>query len=383
MKIAPIKNAADHRRALARAAELIDARPGTRQSDELEILSLMVERWEQQHFPLPAPSAIEAIRFRMAQSSLANRDLEPMIGSRARVSEILSGKRTLTLEMIRALSIHLQIPLEILVGTARQAPSGLEPPSARALSKLRELGLMRPKEKFDAFVARAFGSEVASAHFRKTRTQRTNAKTDEAALLGWCAAAAFGAERIQLAGSTPRFSLKHARALAQLSRNSDGLEQARDWLSSHGVVLIFLEHLPGTYLDGAAMRRPSDGAPTIALTLRHDRIDNFWFTLLHEFIHVILHLKSGRQLIIDDLEVRGGDALEREADQQAQDALIPPDIWARHNSPALQIEDVLGIAAEALVHPAVVAGRWQREHGDYRRFAKLVGHGAVRRVLCP
>ena len=139
-----------------------------------------------------------------------------------------------------------------------------------------------------------------------------------------------------------------------------------------------LEHLPGTYLDGAALCR-SDGTPVIALTLRHDRIDNFWFTLLHELCHALKHLGKGTNLILDDLEMKGGDDIEAEADLFAQNALVPAAIWGAEVSPDLDGDDVERIAAMAGVHSAVVAGRWQRDHGDYRRFARSLGRGEVRR----
>jgi len=138
-----------------------------------------------------------------------------------------------------------------------------------------------------------------------------------------------------------------------------------------------MEHLPGTYLDGAAMRR-GDGSAIIALTLRHDRIDNFWFTLLHEIAHVSLHLSSDTQVILDDLELRSAEAVEAEADRFAQHALIPDEVWQAKAKADFTAADVIDLAQDLHIHPAIVAGRWQREYRDYRRFAKLLGHGEVR-----
>lgn len=246
------------------------------------------------------------------------------------------------------------------------------------MAKLESWGLLRAGESVAQFVARALGPQAHEAHFRKTRTERTNAKTDHGALVAWCAAAAIRAEDECLSGAKRRPRVTDARHIARLSRREDGLRLVRAELRNLGIILVCLEHLPGTYLDGAALRRQSDNAPVIALTLRHDRIDNFWFTLLHEFIHVTRHLKQQRTVILDDLEVGSVEQIEREADEGARDALIPPEIWIRHNSPDMQIEEAIRAAEHAEVHPAIVAGRWQREHSDYRRFAKLVGHGAVR-----
>lgn len=141
-----------------------------------------------------------------------------------------------------------------------------------------------------------------------------------------------------------------------------------------------LEHLPGTYLDGAAMRR-KDGTPVIALTLRHDRVDNFWFTLLHEFAHVCCHLSEDCGVILDDLEVSSADGIESEADAFASNALIPQKYWDAHISPNSTADDLALVASKACVHPAIAAGRWQYLYGDYRRFSKLLGRGEVRQVL--
>jgi HTH-type transcriptional regulator/antitoxin HigA len=148
-----------------------------------------------------------------------------------------------------------------------------------------------------------------------------------------------------------------------------------------GIILVILEHLPGTFLDGAAMCR-GDGVPVIALTLRHDRLDNFWFTLLHEFAHVVRHLTPDRQVILDDLDVASSEAIEAEADSIARNALIPPATWKGINKDS-STEEVLEAAQKAGVHPAIAAGRWRFEHSDYRRFSKLIGRGEVKTAFMP
>ena len=135
----------------------------------------------------------------------------------------------------------------------------------------------------------------------------------------------------------------------------------------------------GSEPDGIEYVR-DDGVYVIALTLRYDRIDNFWFTLLHEFAHVALHLKGETDMIFDDLEIGSSDAIEAEADRFAQQALIPDDVWKRAHAD-LGLGELAHLADLAGVNPAIVAGRWQREFKDYRKFSKLVGHGCVRKVL--
>jgi HTH-type transcriptional regulator/antitoxin HigA len=115
MKIRPIRSKADHRAALKEVERLWDAAPGTPDGDRVEILVTLIEAYEARHFPIPAPDPIAAIEFMMEQKALTRHDLEPAIGSRGRVSEVLTRKRPLTLPMVRALSALLDIPAEILV----------------------------------------------------------------------------------------------------------------------------------------------------------------------------------------------------------------------------------------------------------------------------
>ena len=113
--IRPIRSAADHRAALAEIDRLMRARKGKAAGDRLDVLVTLVEAWEARHVPIEAPDPIAAIQFMMEQKGLSRRDLEPAIGSRARVAEILNRRRALTLPMIRALRPLLDLPADILV----------------------------------------------------------------------------------------------------------------------------------------------------------------------------------------------------------------------------------------------------------------------------
>jgi HTH-type transcriptional regulator / antitoxin HigA len=115
MKIRPIRTKADYREALKEVERLWKAEPGTPAGDRVEVIVTLVEAYEAKHHPVPAPDPIAAIEFMMEQKGLSRRDLEPAIGSRGRVSEVLTRKRPLTLPMVRALSALLQIPTDILV----------------------------------------------------------------------------------------------------------------------------------------------------------------------------------------------------------------------------------------------------------------------------
>ena len=115
MNIRPVKTEQDYDSALSRIEDLWGALPGTNDGDELDVLLTLVEAYENEHHPVPPPSPIEAIRFVMDQQGLHQADLIPILGSRPRVSEILSGKRKLTIRMIRGLHSQLGIPAEILI----------------------------------------------------------------------------------------------------------------------------------------------------------------------------------------------------------------------------------------------------------------------------
>ena len=116
MQIRPIRTDADHAAALRRIDELMDAQTGTPEADELDVLATLVEAYEDRHFPIADPDPLAAIQFRMEQLDLSRKDLEPLLGSRGRVSEVLNGRRALSLQMIRRLNRELGIPLESLVG---------------------------------------------------------------------------------------------------------------------------------------------------------------------------------------------------------------------------------------------------------------------------
>jgi HTH-type transcriptional regulator / antitoxin HigA len=115
MDIRPIKTKADHRAALKEVERLWDADPGTPGGDRIDVLVTLIEAYEAEHFPIPAPDPIAAIVFMMEQKGLTRRDLEPAIGSRGRVSEVMTRKRPLTLPMVRQLSALLDIPTDVLV----------------------------------------------------------------------------------------------------------------------------------------------------------------------------------------------------------------------------------------------------------------------------
>ena len=115
MRLKPIRNDKELDRALERIGELWGAKPGTKRGDELDVLMLIVEKYEEEHYPIPASDPVEAIKFLMEQNDLSRKDLEPYIGARGRVSEVMNKKRSLTLPMIKRLHEGLKIPYESLI----------------------------------------------------------------------------------------------------------------------------------------------------------------------------------------------------------------------------------------------------------------------------
>lgn len=115
MNISPIRSEKDYKKALERLESIFDAKLGTKEGDELDILSILIDKYENEYFPIGMPDPVEAIKFRMEQMGMKQKDLIALIGFKSRVSEILNRKRKLTLDMVRKLSKALHIPTEVLI----------------------------------------------------------------------------------------------------------------------------------------------------------------------------------------------------------------------------------------------------------------------------
>ena len=118
--IKPIRTSRDHAKAMKEVESLWGAKSGTPKGDRLDVLATLIDAWEAIHYPMDPPDPIEAIKFRMEQQGLTRKDLEGIIGTRARIAEVLSGKRELSISMIRRLNAKLNIPAEILIRPARK-----------------------------------------------------------------------------------------------------------------------------------------------------------------------------------------------------------------------------------------------------------------------
>ncbi len=387
-----IKNDREYEATLERIEALMDAGPNTPDGDELELLTTLVELYEEERFPVGLPDPIEAVRFRMEQAGLKQQDLVPYIGSRSKVSEVLNGKRSLSLKMIRALHDGLGIPAEVLL----QEPGATIPDEIPDLEcdkfPLSEMlkrnwipdfsgTLSEAKERAEELV-RTFLKPISDFKLQPALMRqhvRSGLSMDRHALLAWRARVTILAQQQSVADFQPQsITPEFMHRLVNLSYMDAGPKLAQEFLAKNGIYLITLRHLPRTHLDGAAMMLPGR-VPIVALTLRHDRLDNFWFTLCHEIAHVALHFEKDQDAwFVDDLDADGDD-LESEADEFAADSLIPAKVWqgaaVRHDR---RPGAVRAFAASLRVHPAIVAGRIRREQRNYRILSRFVGQGSVR-----
>lgn len=397
--IRPIRSEADYDAALERIATLMLS-DDSASRDDLDVLATLVEVYEDKHHVIDLPEPIDAIRFRMEQQGLTQKDLKAYIGSSAKVSEVLSGRRPLTLKMIRALNAHLGIPAHVLIGEPRASlPGDMNDilwerfPLVEMAKRCWVKPVRNPRDCAEEImrdlIDKAGGSDTLSmALYRKTRTSRRNARTDLYALQAWCLYVLAKARRQNLEGLYKEGSINREflREVARLSVFEEGPKLAVEFLRKHGIAVVYAEHLPKTYLDGAALKT-REGVPVVGITARHDRLDNFWFCLLHELAHLGWHLTQDAGYFIDDLSLEvtdfeQDDAKEREADMLAQNSLIPDDIWNTVSIGAHPTAmKVIALAQQVGVHPAVVAGRVRKEKNNFRLLSQFVGTGQVRKYF--
>lgn len=398
-----IKSDDQYEATLAATEELValDPASGTPEAERLELLSVLIEDYEKRCFPIEAPTPVSAIRYRMEEQGLRQADLVPLIGSRSRVSEVLAGKRALTVHMIRSLSTGLGIPAKTLLGdqvsgesTNSEISSDIEwnkfpakemerrgwfagTVSARTLPVEQ-----RVREFFSGIT-----SEPAFALYRRRFHGQGLTDENRYSILAWTARVLSRANNLTSdmpAFSPERMSADALRDLARLSYFDEGPLLAKEFLSKIGIALIVEPALPKTQLDGVALLTESQRA-VIGLSIRFDRLDAFWFTLLHECVHIWKHISSAREAFVDRLEHTESESdeyREKEANRLARDAFIPRAIWRRSKAflgPTR--ESIQELAGDLRIHPAIVVGRLHFETGNYRTFTNMLGAGAVRRMF--
>lgn len=398
-----IKSERDYHSILQEAERIVALDPdaGSIDAERLELFTVLVEDYERRKFPFETPDPIEAIEFRMNEQGLRQKDIVPLIGSRSRVSEVLARKRPLTLPMIRALSTGLGIPLDALV--MDPSPNAVGVPTdlssfdwkkfpLKEMEKRGWLASLKVKvnasieEVVQAYLSQvASGTTMAAMYRRNFRGEEIDQKTYYSTL-AWTARVLIRAKE-SVAGQNVKFELSKItpellRDLARLSWLKDGPRLAIEFLAKYGIVVVVEPRLPNTLLDGAAMLTES-GVPVVGLTLRYDRIDYFWFTLLHEVAHIWRHLNSPDDTFIDRIEhMDSKEIFEKEANRIARDSFIPRGLWKR--SPAFLAptkENIQQLADELHIHPAIVVGRLQYETASFERFRDFLGQGTVRQCF--
>ena len=390
-----IKTETEYDQALFRIDELMDAVPDTDEGNELELLVTLVEFYEEKKYAIDLPDAVSAIKFRMEQQGLKQKDLIPFIGSKSKVSEVLSEQRPLSLSMIRKLHAGLGIPADVLMQEPEarlpEIPDGLEWkefPLAEMLKRKWlsfEGKLSEAKEHVEELLSNwaaplrhnALQPALLRQHMRGRKSSSVYS------LAAWRIQVSLQAQKQTVSTFKPgTIDAEFMRDLVKLSYFDNGPLLAKEFLLKNGIHFIVEPHLKGTHLDGAVMFLPNR-SPLVALTLRYDRLDNFWFTLCHELAHLALHLgKDDWELFYDDLDCNDKNDIESKADAWATDALIPAAKWhdfkAIDHCTAVTIKD---FAEKLRIHPAILAGRVRREQSDYSLFTKLLGNGTIRHLF--
>ena len=390
-----IKTEQQHRDAIAEVERLAVEDPpiGSAEGDRLELLAKLVEDYEKQRFAFARPDPLSAIRFRMEEQGLRQKDLAPLLGGKNRVSEVLSGKRALTLGMVRLLSESLHIPAELLV----REPAA---PYANDQWNDEEDSIQMPTLVKAGFfmgedvsqltardvVQRYLKPQRGPLYLKRTITYGATPETDKTNLRLWVGRVrelALGSRKQRGAWRDGTLNEDFLAYIARLSWSERGPRLAQEFLADKGIALVVLPVLPHTKLDGAAML-DSHGAPVVGITLRQDRIDSFWFTLMHELAHAWKHLPEKDLVITDESIDESADdgAIEAEANRIARDAFIPRATWKRSEAYLKpSVATIRALAEKRQIHPAVIAGRLRKERTGYGNFSGLVGQKQVRKLF--
>jgi len=215
----------------------------------------------------------------------------------------------------------------------------------------------------------------------RTTQMRSEKWIDPYSLAAWTARVVIKAqqENIKRHFQTDSIDLSLMTRIGKLSVRESGPKDAKTILSDYGIALVIEPHLPRTHLDGAALAAGEDRA-VIGLTVRYDRIDNFWYSLMHELAHLALHVAhEGESHFFDDFNATAGiDPREREADDLAKEALIPQNKWEASPASLLPSKEAAELLAKQLdIHPAIVAGRVRFER-TYTFLSQHVGQKGIR-----
>ncbi|MFT5906837.1 MAG: HTH-type transcriptional regulator/antitoxin HigA, partial [Cryomorphaceae bacterium] len=311
--------------------------------------------------------------------------------SKARVSEILSGKRPLTIPMARNLHQDLGIPASVLLADERaELPKEIDV-STYPVKEMHNYGWFPQYEGKTWQSVKCHAEDMLHSllePFKDSPVRAFNragfkedAQLNESALYAWRCRVLTESEKQKLSEfDTEDLTEEFISSLVNITQFDDGPRMAIELLAQRGIAVVIMQHLPKTYLDGAALRNRK-GNPVIGLTLRHDRLDNFWFTLFHELGHVKMHLEQNPDGFFDDTESNDNKKEEGEANSFALNHLIPHDQWGILRETIKKTAEIRKEAKRLAIHPAIIAGRLRNEFQSYSKFRTLIGQGEVRSLL--
>lgn len=271
-------------------------------------------------------------------------------------------------------------------------------------SKLSAHELFQRYREFQGFIAGLSRKELVSRHWLKTAEDdstleaiffdlplakqptlfRKSAKADENLLSIWETRARAEAEYLCVAEARPAFkglTKEDLRKLARLSVDPQVVRQLPSILAEFGIILVYIYALPGMNADGAVFHL-STGHPVIAMSLRFPRLDYFWFTLLHELAHLVLHRDQLTEPVFFDVEAEEKNRSEKAANRLAKDSIVDRESW-RNCAPKYDPSDsaVHVYAAEQDVHPGLIAGLLRKESGNYKRYSSIINEQDVRAII--
>ena len=395
MKPKIIKTESEYDEALEHISTLMNLPQSHERDDEIELFTSLIEKYEDEHYPVDLPDPIDAIRFVMEQQQLTQKDLVSVLGSASRVSEVLNRKRPLSIAMMRALHDELGIPAEILLQDTlvHEVPAKKYDLSRYPFRDMVHLGYFQGYEKvreaklyFEKVLDDLFSVfPSGSPDVLYCRQGESKNQANRNALLAW---QAHILHRVK--GHNPctfnrdRLDDEFFSALLEFSQYSHGPLLVEEYLASYGILFVTETHLPGTYIDGAAFIS-GDKTPVVALTLRYDRVDNFWFTLVHELAHIKLHLESNSKAFFDAID--GNERWPAEGPEAEADALAREMLF-----PAKEVESLLAhsrvtndliyqYASRLKRNPALIAGRLRWESGDYSRYTDMIRSAKIRHLF--
>lgn len=394
--IKPIRTRDDYNKAVVLLADLIERNPAvdTPEDTKIRVLTNLIEDFENAALPDYEADPIEAIKLRMDQLGLKDKDLVDYLGSRSRVSEVLSGKRPLTVPMIKNIEEGLGIPASILVGSSVEKRNKRW--SLKTLTIMTQRGYfgqdhanLDPKKILDMGLLKTLfsGQSLASTALLRQTNYRDISNIDKYHMEAWMSKVLSEALQLIDDNDVPAFDKSNLSEellskLFKLSSKPNGVNEVILALRELGIVVVIEPHLPSTRLDGATLFTNNNAV--IGLTIRFDRLDNFWFTLAHELAHTYLHSESDYDAFFDKLFNEGAEIsqLENEADTLAGELLIPTDIWKTSPLRYGSTPTLVKIFADKIgVHPSVVAGRIRYDSKDWSVHSDIINDEKVRHLF--